>query len=424
MVDFVGMVSKRSLCHAVLLLLSALCPVLVAEVPPPASSPQLAVALSLEREDLKAGEEKVPVHVWLTNPSNVRIGAIEVWLVGPESIHLAGPLGTTDVDPLTLLPSLAPHQDYQGQLSLTVGPQVHEGDYNLLFAFRYHTGTGGKDIAVVTVEKKVRLGVLGTESVGGFSLRLVALLLPGLLFWMVLQLFHAGVALQAAFDKGALAVLTSLLLVALVTAHPPRFMARGMSIQGLLFLCFLGAGLGLIVGLLIALSRRTLRKMAKGRIVQPEDGAEETLRKLLALDAGGLSARVFALLTRILLAVPYGGILRNPEIQLKDGRRLNGLVGGPTAEGFVLVGSFRLHTTDKSLRQELSAFQKGGRWSELLDRAHQTGLTPLGDIPVREWTGVPGAAWKHLGQVFHLSQGDIASRSARSGSWVPVSVDP
>jgi hypothetical protein len=400
-------------------LLSTLNPALAAEAPSPASSPELAVTVSLEREDLKAGETRVPVRVWLSNPSDIEIGPVEAWLVGPKSIHLAGPPDRPEVDHLTLLPSLYPHQDYQGRLWLTVRSQVREGDYNLLFGFRYHTGAGGKDVNVMTVEKKVQLGVLGTESVGGFSLRLVALLLPGLLFWMVLQLFHAGTALQAAFDKGALAVLASLLLVALVTRRPPRFLAGGMSIEGLLFLCALGAGLGLVAGLLIALARRALRKATRERIVQPEDGDEETLRKLLALAAGGASARAFAL-----LAIPGGGILRNPEIQLKDGRRLRGSLAGPTAEGFVVVGSYRVATPDKDLRQQLSALQEEGRWSELLDRARQAGLAPALDVSVKVKVGEPGAAWRDLSPVFRISRDDIASRGASSGSWSPVSVTP
>ena len=419
------MFSGEIISAALLVLLSALNPALAAAAPTsPASSPELAVTVSLEREDLKAGETRVPVRVWLSNPSDAGIGPIEVWLVGPESIHLAGPPGSPEVDHLTLLPSLPPHQDFKGRLWLTVRSQVREGDYNLLFGFRCHTGAGGKDVNVVAVEKKVQLGVLGTESVGGFSLRLVALLLPGLLFWMVLQLFHAGTALQAAFDKGALAVLTSLLLVALVTYRPPRFLAGGMSIEGLLFLCALGAGLGLVAGLLIALARRALRKAAEERIVQPEDSDEETLRKLLALAAGGASTRAFALLARTLLAIPAGGILRNPAIQLKDGRRLSGSLAGPTAEGFVVVGSYRLATADAALRQELSALQRQERWSELLDRARQAGLAPVPDVAVKVKAGDPGAAWRDLSPVFRLSRDDIASRGARSGSWSPVSVTP
>ena len=218
-------------------LLSAFSPAWAADAPSPASPPQLAVTLTLEREDLKAGESRVPVQVWLVNPSEVPIGKIEAWLEGPEFIHLVAP-GTPpqEVDHLTLLTSLSPHQDYKGQLWLTVRRKVREGDYNLMFGFQYHIPPSGKDISVVTIEKKVQLGVLGTESVGGFSLRLVALLLPGMLLWMVLQLFQVGGAVQSAFDKGALAVLTSLLLIALVTIRPPDFLAGGMSIQGLLFL--------------------------------------------------------------------------------------------------------------------------------------------------------------------------------------------
>jgi hypothetical protein len=367
----------------------------------PPSSPELAVTVSLEREDLKAGETNVPVQVWLSNPSDIAIGPVEVWLAGPESIHLAGSPKQPELDHLTLLPSLAPHQDSRIPLHLTVDDKVREGDYNLLFGFRYHTGTG---VGVATVEKKVQLGVLGTESVGGFSLRLVALLLPGLLFWMVLQLFQAGTALQAAFDKGALAVLTSLLLLAIVTYRPPPFLAGGMSLLGLLFLCALGAGLGLGLGGLIVLVRKTQRERARERTVQPRDSDEATMRKLLAL--------------------PDGDLLLNAEIQLRDGRRLQGSLAGPTPEGFVIVGSYRVTARDAALRKELSDLEKQGQWTRLLDRAREAGLTWDLDRAVKVNTGKPGEPWRDLGLVYRLSEEDIASQSAGKKSWPPVSVTP
>lgn len=404
-----------------------------AEAPP--SPPELAATVSLEREDLKAGDT-VAAEVWLSNPSDVEIQAVEAQLARPYFIDLvsfsppANEKCGTGPDKTSLpLGALPPHSVRSGRICLAVGQSLREGDYNLLFVFRYRSAVGGvRSVSFVAVEKKIRVGLLGTESVGGFSLRLVALILPGLLFWMVLQLSQLGGNFRSAFDKGALAVLTSILLLAFTSAYLPRALAAGMSVPGLLTLCAVGTGLGLAVALLIHLLRYGTRKSIQKRVVQRDDFAEEAFRKLLVFPGEDLFGRLLALLGQgffsKLAGIPDKRVLRNPTIKLKEGQELTGCLLGPAAKGLVLVGTYQLKVADKNLYQELSGLQNQQQWSKLLERADQEKLSLQPDVPVRVKDAQAGAAWADSGPMRPVEEDKIDDRSSRRGPWVPIHVVP
>jgi hypothetical protein len=65
---------------------------------------------------------------------------------------------------------------------------VEERDISLGFSITYTLAKDGQSISrYLVAEKKVKVGLFGTETVGGVSLRLAAYVVPGLLFLMILR---------------------------------------------------------------------------------------------------------------------------------------------------------------------------------------------------------------------------------------------
>jgi hypothetical protein len=296
------------------------------------------------------------------------------------------------------------------RLSLRADPVVEEGDFNLLFAVR---STWKEDATVrqslVAAEKKVQVGLLGTESVGGFSLRLVALILPGLLLWLMLQVYPDPLLKGlATLEKAAFAVLTSSALVALAATFRPTGLARGMSLPRLGLLCLAGALVGLFAGgmaWLVEWARAGWEKRQqkrageerRARVVQPEDGAEVALGKLLA---GGDAE-----------------LVRNAVVRTLDGEELYGSVLGPAGEGKVLLGWLRIQGATPGQRALLEPLRKQGRWAELLQLAQREKLRIAAEpVQVKQ-----AGAWVPDGRSVVPLAG-LAAQEAGREKWAPISL--
>jgi hypothetical protein len=301
----------------------------------------LQATLVLERDSLRAGTP-VPFVLWLANGSDSEITDLRLQLGSPEFLKLGGQGCTTLPDPKRLdLGSLGPRSVRSWLLCLQVDPEVTEGELNLLFTIEHRS-------SFVAIEKHVSVGVLGTQSVGGFSLGVVALIVPGLLFFGILQMFELKLPERfTGIDRAAFCVLLSVLLVETADVLGPKHMAWGMSQARFLLLCALAAlAAALIVGLV------KLKKWLETQdVVSPDPDLHELLSKLMrSHPQGGLSIR------------------KNGEEYVGSG------VVQHEGGGSLLLGWFEIATEDEPLRERLLALQSRNEWDELLELARKNGL--------------------------------------------------
>jgi hypothetical protein len=335
------------------------------------ASPKLAVSVSLLRDTLRAGEA-LPLEVWVANSSAIAVAEVELHLQAPDFLRLAaGSCADSASGDLSLGP-LAAGQTLGRRLLLCAGATIAEEDFNLLFVARYRWSEGDRErTSFAAVEKKVRLGLLGTESVGGFSLRLVAFVLPGLLFWMILRLFQVPYTTGfTTAESGALAVLTSALLIAAVSAWAPDGGGAGVSFRRLGLLCLLAIGPAVVIGLGAVVWRRGTERRRRALIVHPTDGVKEQLAKLLE------KARP-----------PVG---RNATVKTKEGEYLGSMVAESGAGDYVLLGWYRLQAAPgaggggsppaereaKRLAQALAAAESRRDYATMLRVGERLGRLP------------------------------------------------
>jgi hypothetical protein len=343
------------------------------------------VAVSLGNDALAAGR-CLPVDVWLENPAETGFSSVELTVAAPASLRLEAGDCSPDGRPaphtsrgaaaagacrepggpcIPLGPLAAGRVEHR-RFSLAAGEAVHEGDFQLLFTFRSTWGQGAAERqSLVAVEKKVQIGLLGTESIGGFSLRLVALLLPGLLLGRTLQrLSFPMTANLDSLERTAFAVLSSALLVGLAASYRPIGLADGMSVTRLALLCGAGVTLGLLLGgahqgverwrkWRQEKQRQRAERERRERLVQPGDPPEDALAKLFA--------------------DPEAKLVHNPMVQDEKGRWLSGTTLGPADGGHVLLGCVNVQVPAE-LREDLERLKREGRWAELLAQARQRKL--------------------------------------------------
>jgi hypothetical protein len=322
---------------------------------PAAPKPELTVAL--ERSALRAGDS-VPLEVWLANPSEAPLTGLRLDLRGPDFIRLAerpaaGCRSTARGAATLPLGDLGPRQLASRRLCLQIGDRgVREDDFDLLFVVPYHWQAAGA--AYVAAVKPVKVGLLGTETIAGFSLRLVIFLLPGALLLMPLRITgFPGIASLSALEYTLASLGLSAALGRLVAWLDPKDFGSGVSFDQLVSLSAIGFGCGLLAGLVWLGARRLRALEQQGSVVQVADGADEVIRKLLRAAPR-----------------PPGRVLAE-----QGGQRYVGSCWVKATDGIVLGGWFEIVGADAEARRQLEELARQGRWGAMHDLARRRGLT-------------------------------------------------
>lgn len=273
------------------------------------SAPELQLTVNLVRDSLRPGDS-VPVDLWLANSSPVALSGIELHVQGPgflsigdpECDRAAGSRTPEAPEPAVDLGPLPPDQSLRRRLHLCAGKRIQEGDFHLLFVVQYRWTVDGRERSSFTaVEKTLRAALLGTGSLGGLSFGLIAFVLPGLLFWLVLRLFKVPYTTDlSSTESAALSVLTSALLIAVLSAWGPGGESSSISVGKLGLLCLMGALPALVLGLIVfGVRRRRARReneaaiRKREAIIRKTDGMPDILRKVLAQGPPGAGKNVF-----------------------------------------------------------------------------------------------------------------------------------
>lgn len=274
-------------------------------------TPDISINLTFDKEILRESD-CIPVQIFLINKNqNPKVTASSIRIAHPDFISIdekdcSSPKNTgiqqnntanvnatntnTDNEPtsdnkidksdsLTSIFQIMPFNSGEvaaddiriKKLFLRTNSEIFVGDYNLLFIISYSWSTEGKSKqSVVTQEKKLKVSFLGSDSIAGIPFGIASLIIPGLFFWLTLELF--GVAWKKEDTLGSkliYSVVVSLLIIIIssslrsfVSLFPEHWLVEkldfllsfldirsGVSIGRLLAL----AGFGVFTGILISL---------------------------------------------------------------------------------------------------------------------------------------------------------------------------
>lgn len=335
--------------------------------------------------------QMVGFEAWVQNPGDDALTGLRLRLDGPSYLKLGLPrlppgAKTPKCEALPddglALADLPARSAPAAPLRLCVlaEPSVDEADVTLALSLAYaDPAPGGRRSGVVVDQEKLSVGVFGTESFAGVSLRLAGYFLPGTLMLMVLRLFKAPLAseLETA-DAGVLGVLVSIVLSAFLTWFARRVplpwldAGAGVSASFLFTVCGLGLAIGAaLVGAHQALLARQAWLAAQIRI---EDGDAIELIVEKALRAAGRNSDPVTVIS-------------------KTGRNV-GAASAPTADGGVLLlGWYGLQGGDAGLRERLKRMIDARRYVEAVRAARKDGhvtITPVSLIRRADANGALG----------------------------------
>jgi hypothetical protein len=323
-----------------------------------------AMTIIMERGELLENQT-TSLTVWIENPTDARMTDIHFSYAGPKFLQIGtfAPDNKTcavvskDIDFGAIEPGSALQPPRR--LCLQAGSPIDERDESLGFSVAYTLVKDGKATSgFVVAEKKLSVGLFGTESIGGVSLRLAAYVIPGLLFMMILRLGGFPWSEQlGGTEVATLSVLVSVFLfvVAGFIPHIPfAFTGIGSSVSTDSFLTL--CAMAVAVSLVMVLIYRALKACAERR------------RKALLVDVVDNDATVFRKALRGATAD-----LRPVTVVTRNQERFVGSLMAPTSSGGVaLVGWFELRLAEADpRRQQFEPLIAGNRLSEALDLADQ-----------------------------------------------------
>lgn len=256
-----------------------------------AQVPEVTVIVTVEREALSANDSTA-LRVWIANRSAVPVDSAVLNASGPWFVEFRDSSGIWTPGRLTRILGAIPGYGLENYtLYARTTNSIEEGDVRLALALEYQWNPEGRALrghARTLSEAKLRVGLLGNESVAGVSLRLAALIVPGLLFLLILRLADSKFASALnSTEAVTVSVLFSVLLGAVAAAVCPPPSRNAISTPRFLILCGIATGLSLVCLVVAA----TLAHYGKRYRVLTTDGPKEALEKLLKQRRGSLIGR-------------------------------------------------------------------------------------------------------------------------------------
>ncbi|MCP5058228.1 MAG: hypothetical protein GY937_16100 [bacterium] len=320
-----------------------------APAPDESLPPTPTLHVTLERDALSAGD-RVGGWVSIANPSAIPLSSAKLRLQAPAFIDLGEPAECKDLPGGRVdLGSVDARQVLDEEFCVWAENEISEGSVNVVFVLDYCWTEGAPGCSQALIEKTLRCGVFGTEVVGGVSLAFIALVLPGLLFFMSLRL--GGVVTSTTFAATEIATLSVLLSMVLVWAG--AFLARpevdqGMSPGRVLALCGVATGTAWVIAGVVG----GLHRLTKARLVPKDEDAVAVFKRLARAGAGP-----------------------GPSSILETNGEFVGALGGETVDGgWVVVGWMRFIVEDEKLRGRLKELAKKNKLHKLIRLAEREKL--------------------------------------------------
>jgi hypothetical protein len=327
------------------------------------------LVISLSRQTIRE-KDRIPVSVSLSNASSKGLTNVTLrWSIPSDFLALypgaCRKQDYADNAPSSFSwPAIPANEDAQSTQTkdfCLVSSTANEDTFNLGFALEYEwTENGHARHSMVTVQKPIKSAFLGTDTLAGIPLGLASYIVPGLLFWMVLDWWSTPWRVQGDVlaDKMIYSVLLSLLLIAIVSPvhwlQPYTDVTSGLSMTKLEFLALFGAVAGLATGG----GDRAVRWYLTRRSLRPTDQELVLLEKLLRLNPGRLKP--------------------SSIVRMSNGVQYRGSVGAQTATHTFLMGWYQISRVpgqpdiSPAVRNEIAGMIGRGEYYNALRTARTT----------------------------------------------------
>jgi hypothetical protein len=321
--------------------------------------------------------ESARIRVWVENTDSVPLTPAQLHWAGPNHLRLGLFVNdkcvtedSLDVPivsqskPITLSP-LQPKSVTTTDLCIRATSVVLEGAFTIGIVLLYGRSTE-LPTSYMLVEKTIEVGLFGNDAVAGVSLRLASFIIPGLLFFFMLQIGKLSpFANLDSLKLSTLSVVFSFLLTLLAAKIKPLSEARAVSLVRFAALCGVAVAIGLFVqAVKWIVDSRQQRRAARATEIQTKLEKEAAAAKVGPIDDE---------VTALRKAIDENPRVVGPiEMTLVDERVLIGSVWGTTSDnGKALFGWFEL---DGTAAPQLATLKKNGDYAELLREATRQGL--------------------------------------------------
>jgi hypothetical protein len=334
-----------------------------------------ALTVILERNEILAGQT-MSFSVWIENATEAKMINAGLSLFGPDFLKI----GTLDqsgkcaanntidlgnIDPGSTL--------VRNKLCLQADSSIQERDENLGFSVSYllqNVKDNKSTAGALVSEKKLSIGLFGTETVGGVSLRLASYIIPGTFFLMILRLFAPNWKIElGATESVTLSIFISILLFILTALEFPslqlRFAGIGSTVSATAFLtlCTIAIVLAVILVAILQGISWSVARVRSARIVQESDRVGLIIQKAVRAAEGKF----------------------DPVMMTVDGKQYFGSLVVPTGNGGrILLGWFRLEVADAQRQSELKEWFDRNEFVKPIEKAAQWGIEPTMFDPIKQ----------------------------------------
>jgi hypothetical protein len=342
-----------------------------------ATPPSPGLVITFEKQTIRE-EDEIPVHIVLSNPSDKPLNGVTLnWNI-PSALLTLYPQpcpsapnrlqhSSSDTSAHEFTWGAIPANKDVGSVQtrdfcLVSSKMAGEDTFTLSFVLQYAWNQNGSVARGVLVqEKPIKSAFLGSDTFAGVPLGLASLVVPGLLFWLILDAFQTPWRVQggALGDKLIYSVLVSLALM-IVLGHFDRLksffdIASGVSMEKVGMLAVIGA----TFGLLTAGGDSAVRQYCAKQSLRADDEDLVLFAKLLELNKGK----------------------RKPStiFRSKDGTQYRGSVGARKGAEAFLMGWYQIGGAGASqpIRTKIENLMKDGDYVTALKIAtkDKSGLT-------------------------------------------------
>src|SRR5437016_4171935 len=241
--------------------------------------------------------DAVYVQAWFSNETGSNLTEIKLEVLGPGFLEWHDKDCSSPVisNPFSLeIPARYAFVEHRFCLNLKRGSEIQIGDCNVLFIFQYQWKDGNTlKRSILSVEKPLKIVLLGSDNIVGIPLGLAGLIFPGLFFWFAVSLWKVPWGVGLALGENlfySLVVSAIFVAVGVWISHlewlPHKSwlltmdVLNGVSLTKLGQLAVTGMVVGTVVGGVDKAYRLYRRKRQQALTINPDDPVEVLLEKL------------------------------------------------------------------------------------------------------------------------------------------------
>jgi len=379
--------------------------VLAQESKSTAEAPKPSVSISFVRQALRENDS-TKVEVWLNADTESKLTNVAARISSPEFLEWYDASCQQKSDQGRIqLDSVESGAAFHKELCLKSKADITAGEYNLLFTFNYEWSENDKiQTAFTSVEKPLKVNLLGSDSLAGIPLTLAGLIVPGVCFLLVLR--AAKLTTKDGVDLMIHGVVVSLIFIA--AAKVSRRFVEGsggtwlaqklqyldassnVSVDKLMWLAISGAAVGVLVALVHYGNSEFQNRRRQALEIKAGDDSATIVCKLLKRDPR-YNRSAATLWLKDFFGKGNSSYRPLTTVRVKDDGEYLGTLGIRDGSSARLLGSYKVvvdGTTDPKLVTKLRRYSEKG-W--LL---HAYNLAIKKKLPIRPQNEVTKASDK------------------------------